>query len=95
MSDIDQIKNKAIPVLKQSGVIRSSLFGSYVRGENTAQSDVDFLIEFPRGKTLLDLASLQDKLQKTLGRQVDLVTFKSINHLLRDQILKEQIPLYD
>lgn len=95
MSDIDQIKVKAIPVLKQAGVIRSSLFGSCVRGENSPQSDIDFLIEFPRGKSLLDLVALKDELEKTLGKSVDLVTYKSINPLLRDQILTEQMPLYD
>ncbi len=93
--DVDQIKAKAVPVLKQAGVIRSSLFGSYVRGEATQKSDIDFLIEFPRGKSLLDLVELERNLQKVLGRPVDLVTFKSINPLLRDQILKEQVALYD
>ncbi len=93
--DVDQIKAKAVPVLKQAGVIRSSLFGSITRGEATPESDVDFLIEFPRGKTLLDLVALEENLEKILGKPVDLVTFKSINPLLRNRILKQQIPLYD
>ena len=95
MSDIDQIKTKAIPVLKQAGVTRSALFGSYSRGEAKKDSDIDILIEFPRGKTLLDLVGLEMDLESALGKKVDFVTFKSINRLLRDQILKEQVPLYD
>jgi predicted nucleotidyltransferase len=41
---IDQIKTKALPILKEAGVIRSSLFGSYVRNEEREDSDIDMLI---------------------------------------------------
>lgn len=41
---IAEIKNKILPILKQAGVKRSSLFGSYVRGEETIESDIDILI---------------------------------------------------
>ncbi len=54
-STIDQIKERIIPLLKEAGVLRASLFGSYVRGEQTEESDIDILIEFPEGKSLLDL----------------------------------------
>lgn len=92
-TDIQQIKNKAVPVLKNAGVIRSSLFGSAVRGEMNRDSDIDILIEFPRGKTLFDLVDLQNQLETNLNSKVDLVTFKSIHPLLRDQILKEQVQI--
>lgn len=92
-TDIQQIKNKAVPVLKNAGVIRSSLFGSAARGEMNQDSDIDFLIEFPRGKTLFDLVDLQNQLEANLNSKIDLVTFKSIHPLLRDQILKEQVQI--
>ncbi len=57
--DIKQIKSKAVPILKEAGVIRSSLFGSYARGEAREDSDIDMLIEFPKGKSLLDLVHLE------------------------------------
>jgi len=94
MADIDQIKTKAVPVLKQAGVIRSSLFGSFSRGEANKNSDIDILIEFPRGKSLLDLVGLEMKLQSVLGRKVDLVTFKSVDPLLKEYIEKDQLPLF-
>ncbi|MBI3559015.1 nucleotidyltransferase family protein [Candidatus Gottesmanbacteria bacterium] len=92
-TDINQIKAMAVPVLKSAGVIRSSLFGSAARGEMDENSDIDFLIEFPRGKTLLDLVDLQNQLEANLNSKIDLVTFKSIHPLLRDQILKEQVQI--
>ena len=57
---IEEIKIKVLPVLKQAGVLRSSVFGSVARGEADADSDVDFLVELPEEATLFDLAGLQD-----------------------------------
>ncbi len=88
--DINQIKNKALPILKQAGVIRSSLFGSVVRGEANAESDIDILIEFPKGKNLLDFVGLEMELEGVLGQKVDLVTFKSVHPLLKAYIEKDR-----
>ncbi len=90
-TSLDEIKDKATPVLKKAGVTRSSLFGSYVRGEERAGSDIDMLVEIPRGTGLFAFIGLQHKLQEALGRKVDLVTYRSIHPLLRDRILKEQV----
>lgn len=91
--NIEQIKNKIVPVLKEAGVVRSSLFGSVVRGEATEDSDVDVLVDLPRGKTLLDLVGLKLDLKEVLGRDVDVVTYRSVSPLLEDNILKEQVPI--
>lgn len=92
-ANVQQIKNAAAPILKNAGVIKSSLFGSAARGEMNQNSDIDILIELPRGKTLFDLVDLQNQLETNLNSKVDLVTFKSINPLLRDQILKDQVQI--
>jgi len=92
-TNIEEIKNRAIPVLKEAGVIRSSLFGSYTRGEEKTDSDIDMLVELPQGKSLLDLIRLENKLEQALNKKVDLVTFRSISPLLRDQIQKNQLPI--
>jgi predicted nucleotidyltransferase len=77
-------------LLREHGVTRASLFGSFVRGEQHAGSDVDLLIEPPLGMTLLDLARLEIALEELLGRHVDLVTFDEILPALRDRVLREQ-----
>lgn len=84
-------QKKALPILKQAGVTRSSIFGSYVRGEATKDSDIDFLVEVPRDTDLFDLADLKIKLEKALGKETDLVTYKSVDPLLKDRILAEQV----
>lgn len=92
-TNLSEIKKKALPILKEAGVTRSSIFGSYVRGEEKEDSDIDLLIEFPRGKTLLDLVRLERNLGVVLGRKVDLVTYKSVSPLLKEHIQKDQIQI--
>ena len=92
-NQIEAIQKKIIPLLKKAGVLRSSVFGSFARGEERPESDVDILIELPDGKTMFDLIKLEEELASTLGKKVDIVTYRSIHHLLRDQILREQVPI--
>ena len=88
---IEKIKSKILPILKEAGVKRSSLFGSYVRGEETRNSDIDLLIEAPKNMSLFGLAGLQIDLEEILNKKVDVITYNSINHLLKDYILKDQV----
>ncbi|KKU86715.1 MAG: hypothetical protein UY17_C0040G0003 [Candidatus Beckwithbacteria bacterium GW2011_GWC2_47_9] len=90
---IDRIKKAILPTLKKHDVVRASLFGSLVRGEDTAASDIDLLIQFKGRKSLLDLVGLELALKDQLNQDVDVLTFASINHLIRDRVLKEQVPI--
>jgi predicted nucleotidyltransferase len=69
------------------------VFGSVVRGEASDQSDIDFLVEFEPGRSLLDQAGLVLDLEELLGRKVDVVTEGGLYWLLRRRILKEARPL--
>ena len=91
--NMNDIKDKAVPILKQEGITRAALFGSVVRGEASEDSDIDVLVDLPRGKSLFDLAGLQMKLKEVLGREVDVITYNSINPLLKDYILKDQFQI--
>lgn len=92
-TNLEEIKKKVVPILKEAGVTRSSIFGSYVRGEEKEDSDIDMLVEVPKGTGLFAFVGLQRKLAETLGKKVDLVTYKSIHPLLRNRILSEQISI--
>jgi len=87
---IEKIKAILIEVLKKYGVKKAALFGSIVKGETTQNSDIDLIIEFERGKSLLDLVGLKLELQELLGKEVDIITYKSIYPLLKERILNEQ-----
>ena len=90
-SDLDEIKHKALPFLQQAGVTRSSIFGSFARGEQTKQSDIDILVELPKDKSLLDLIGLEMNLKTALGRNVDLTTYRSISPYLQSYIQQNQV----
>lgn len=92
-ANLEEIKKKAIPILKEAGVTRSAIFGSYVRGDITKDSDVDMLVEVPKGTGLFAFVELKQKLEDALNKKVDLVTYKSIHPLLRGSILREQVPI--
>jgi predicted nucleotidyltransferase len=89
--EIQKIKEKILPILREAGVLRSSVFGSVARGEAHSKSDIDILVELPRNKNLFDLIDLEKKLVLKLGKKVDVVTYRSVHHLLKDIIFKEQI----
>lgn len=90
---IEEIQQKITPILKQAGVIRSSVFGSVARGEATSDSDVDILVELPKDSDLFDLIDLENKLEKALDKKVDVITYRSVHHLLKEIIFKEQIKI--
>ena len=87
------IVGKAIPILKSYGVARASIFGSFVRGEETPKSDLDLLIQPPRGITLFGLGGLCSDLEEALHRTVDLVQYDHIKSAMRETIMREKIDI--
>jgi len=75
------------------GVKSLALFGSVVRGEATASSDVDVLVEFEEGRRigLLAFISLKQRLEDVLGCRVDLATPEALRGPARDRILREAV----
>ena len=65
------------------------VFGSVVRGEDTEASDLDLLVEVPKGTTLLDMAGLQRELGDTLGGSVDAVTLLDLPERVRARVERE------
>ena len=88
---VNKIKRNALPLLKRHGVVRASLFGSHVRGEQTVKRDIDFLVEFKGRKSLIDLVTLEYELKSLLRKGVDVITYNSIPPLLRKRIFAEQV----
>jgi len=95
--NVEEIKKKVLPVVRKYEVQKAALFGSFVRGEQKEDSDIDILVEFKdtENKTLLDLVGLELELQEVLNRKVDVLTYRSIHPLLKDYILKEQEVFYE
>jgi predicted nucleotidyltransferase len=90
---VQQKKKEILAVAHAHGLINVRVFGSVARGEDTPKSDIDFLVDLEKGRTLLDLGGAFVKLQELLGRKVDIVTERGLHWYLREKILKEARPL--
>ncbi|MBY0580016.1 MAG: nucleotidyltransferase family protein [Burkholderiales bacterium] len=75
------------------GATNVRVFGSVLHGEDTEESDVDLLVDVPRGTTLLDMVRLQNAIEAELGVSVDILTADDLNPRFRDQVLQEARPL--
>ncbi len=83
--------------LKQFGVKRWGVFGSFARGQQSIRSDVDILVEFEQGKKSFDnFMHLAFFLEQQLGRRVELVTPESLSPHIGPHILREveYAPIY-
>jgi uncharacterized protein len=90
---LEDIKEKILPILQETGVTRAVIFGSVARGEQTNTSDVDILVDLPENATLIDLVGLKQDLEEELKRTVDVIEYDGIDPLLKDAILIDQYPL--
>ena len=76
--------------IKRFGVKRIGLFGSYIRGEQKAESDIDVVVEFEEGKATFDnFLNLAEYLEKLLGKKVDLLTKDGVRSIRIEHIQKE------
>jgi len=69
------------------------IFGSYVRGEQTSQSDIDVLVEFHNGADLFDFVGLSQFLEERLNCKVDVVPLSSLREEIKPYILREAVYL--
>ena len=67
--------------------------GPVARREETGRSDIDFLVEFPQGTSLLTHAALQRELSDLLGRDVDVASVNGIHENFKKTVLQEAVPL--
>ncbi|MBI4725663.1 nucleotidyltransferase family protein [candidate division TA06 bacterium] len=78
---------------RRYGVSRLEIFGSYARGEQRVDSDLDVLVEFDREVSLFDVAGLQIYLSEQLGAKADVVLRRSVRKELKDIIFAEAVPV--
>lgn len=90
---ISDVKNIAVPTLHNYGVQKAGVFGSIAKKTANVSSDIDLLIDFPRGRGYFEFAALKLELEEKLNRKVDLVTYKTIKPALREEILATEVKI--
>jgi len=93
---IEVSENRIREFCEEQRIRRLAFFGSVLRDDFRADSDVDVLIEFEPGERVgfFRLARVQDELSEIIGRQVDLSTVGMLSPYLRDEVLSEAEPVY-
>ena len=87
-------RDRILEIADQHGAFNVRVFGSVARGEETPESDIDFLIDYD-----IDRVSpwfpvgLIHNLQDLLGREVDVVTERGLHRYIRDRVLSEAVSL--
>ena len=87
---INQIKKPIVDILKKHRIRKAGIFGSYARGEEKNNSDVDILI-MPTEGMGLEFVEIVLELEEKLGKKVDLVSYRGIHPLLKKYILKDEV----
>jgi len=86
-------REEILLLARRRGAHSVRVFGSVARGEANASSDLDLLVAWEPGRSLLDHSGLVQDLQQLLGMKVHIGTEKSLHWYVRDSILREATPL--
>jgi hypothetical protein len=92
---IEEVKQKAGPILEQHGVTFAAVFGSLARGEDRPQSDVDILVRLGRPTGMVGYMRLVQSLESALEKHVDVVTEQSLNERVRPFVMPDLTTIYE
>ena len=89
----DEKRDDVLRLAGRHGARNIRVFGSVARGEASDTSDLDLLVAWEAGRSLLDHVALVQDLEELLGTKVHVGTERSLHWYVRDRILKEARPL--
>jgi predicted nucleotidyltransferase len=86
-------RDAIIEIARRHGAFDIRLFGSIARGEATDASDLDLIVRFDAGRSLLDHGGLVMDLRELLGVRVDVIDEDGMRPRFRQHVMKEAVPL--
>lgn len=86
-------RRRLLDAAEKHGVVHVRAFGSVARGEATAESDMDLLVDLKPSHTLLDLVAFRREASEILDMTVDVATIDMLKERIRDDVLSEALPL--
>ena len=90
------MREKVLPIMKGYKIDYVAVFGSYARGEETAKSDLDLLVNFSKPVTYFDILEMEDKIAKKIKiSKVDLVTINALHPYIKKYVEKDLIIIHD
>jgi predicted nucleotidyltransferase len=86
-------RDQIVDLAQRRGAHNIRVFGSVARGDQRLDSDVDFLVDFEPGRSLLDLTGLWLDLEGTLGCKVDVVSSRGLRPRVEFSVMRDAIAL--
>lgn len=93
LAAVRERRDEILAVAARYGVDEIRLFGSVVKGVSRPDSDLDLVVRYPEGASLLDHVAFGQDLEDLLGRPVDVVSEPALHWFVRDRVLSEAVPL--
>lgn len=90
---LQERRDDILAIMARYGARNVRVFGSFVRGEQTDDSDIDFLLELPQAWTLSDRSRLQEDLEALLQRPVDIALEGALQELIQPRVMREAVLL--
>jgi len=90
LKSIKKLILKIVRILKKYKIKKAGIFGSYARGEQKKNSDIDILVEPPKGIGF-GFVGINLELEDKLGKKVHLITYEYIDPYIRENILNEEV----
>ena len=90
---IREKRDAIVGIAAKYGATNVRLIGSFARGEARDDSDVDLLVKWSEGSSLLDQASLMLELEQLLGRRVDIASDGWVKASIRESVYRDAVPL--
>ncbi|MBM4272186.1 MAG: nucleotidyltransferase family protein [Deltaproteobacteria bacterium] len=86
-------REEILRIATKHGARNLRIFGSYARGEEHPDSDIDMLVDMEQDRSLLDIIAIKHDLEDLIQRKVDVVTVNSISPYLKESILQSAVAL--
>ena len=90
---IQDKKKQILAVAAKYGASNVRIFGSVANGTADENSDIDFLVDLEKGRSLFDLGGLLMDLQELFNRKVDVVTENGLHWYIKERIISEAKPI--
>ncbi len=90
---LHEYRDQILTIARRHGAHDVRIFGSVSRGESDANSDLDLVVRFESGRSLMDHGMLIEDLQDLLGVKVDVVSERGLRDRLRARITRDAVPL--
>ena len=93
LEELRRQRDRIVALAERHGAHNVRVFGSLARGQANPESDVDLVVDFERGRSLMDHGELMMDLEEVLGCRVEVVSERGLRDRFRARVLADAVPL--